>query len=493
MFNLENFKTTNRIRFLNTFIQIVLTASLILGLNFLSSKHYLRFELSPHRHSSLSPETIAYLKKINQPVDIFIIIPHWDYSNNNKPNPIAEDILELISNFKEAAIYPENLSIRTELINPYIETQRLKEIASKYTIHKENAIIFASGNKSQQISANDLYIHTQDGQIEFKGEQVFISSLLYLTQPKRQKIYFIQGHGEMQTTDVSPSRGLSEFAHFLESLNFDIAPLHLTQTISVPDDAHLVILSSPQTPLMPIEVAQLRSYLSTHKGQLLAFIDPHFEHGLDRLFSDWGLLSENLPIIDPATSTHTPTGNLILRNYAHHPITDFLLDQELPLLAGLSRPVRPNPQASIDEKLSTTALISSSPSSWAERHFIQSSPSEFNTASDLQGPLPIATIAERTINSELGINVPGGRLIVFGNSDLLSNSHFNALGNKILFQNVINYTLDRFDLLHITPKKIQKYQLSFSKKTILHIVLALSSFPLVVACAAIFVYLIRRK
>jgi len=492
MFNLQNFKTTNRICFLNKLTQIFLTLSLILAINMLSSRYYIRFNFASHNNFSLSPETVAYLKKINQPIDIFVTIPSPSY--NREPNSTFNEVSLLLKEFQHATAHFNTAPLRLHFIDPYLETQKLKEITSKFPIHKENAIIFTSGDKSQQISANDLYIiNNQDNGTEFKGEQIFISSLLYLTQSKRQKIYFIQGHGEMQINDVSPSRGLSQLAQFLESLNFDIATLHLTQTTSVPQDAHLLILPSPQTPLMPTEISQLRFFLSSNKGQLLVFIDPHHEHGLDRLFSDWGLLSDNIPIIDPATSTQALTGNLILRNYAHHPITEFLLDHELPLLAGFSRPVRPALPAPLDEKLSITPLIASSKSSWAERHFNQPNSSEFDPTIDLQGPIPIATLAERTINSELGIKIPGGRLIAFGNSDVISNNHFNSLGNKILFQNIINYTLDCYDLLHITPKKIQKYQLPLSKESLTHIAFALSSLPLMIACAAIFVHLIRRK
>lgn len=492
MLNLQNFKTANRVYFINKLTQILLALSLLLALNLLSSKHYLRFNLTSHNNFFLSPETTAYLKKIDQPIDIFVTIsPSVDLDNGfTDPNTAYYDVSHLLKEFKHAT--PE--FIRLHFIDPYSQTQKLKELASRFPIHKENAIIFALGDKSQQISANDLYVlNKQDNSQEFKGEQIFVSSLFHLTQSKRQKIYFIQGHGEMKIDDVSPSRGFSQFAQFLQSLNFDIATLHLAQTTSIPQDADLIILSSPQTPLLPTEISELRSFLSSNKGQLLVLIDPHYEHGLDRLFADWGLLSDNLSITDPSTSTHTSNGNLILRNYASHPITEFLIDHELPLLAGFSRPIRPASTAPSDEKLSITPLIASSKSSWAEPHPTHHNSSEFDPITDLQGPLPIITLAERTIDSELGINIPGGRLIVFGNSDIISNNYFNSLGNKILFQNILNYTFNRYDLLHITPKKIQKYQLPLSEQNLLHIAFALSSLPLMVACAAIFVYLIRRK
>ncbi|MFP4167094.1 MAG: ABC transporter, partial [Opitutales bacterium] len=58
---LSDFRHTRRVRAFNRTIQVLLGVSLLLALNFLASKHFKRFDLTPSGQYTLSAETKAYL------------------------------------------------------------------------------------------------------------------------------------------------------------------------------------------------------------------------------------------------------------------------------------------------------------------------------------------------------------------------------------------------------------------------------------------------
>lgn len=70
----EDFKITTRVRSLNLWIQILLGIALYAGLNFAASRHYQRFDMSENRRNSLSPESVAYVKNLRKPVEIYAVV-----------------------------------------------------------------------------------------------------------------------------------------------------------------------------------------------------------------------------------------------------------------------------------------------------------------------------------------------------------------------------------------------------------------------------------
>ena len=70
----EDFKVTTRVRRLNLWLQILLGILLYAGLNFLAARHYSRWDVSENRRNSLSPESVAYVKNLREPVEIYAVV-----------------------------------------------------------------------------------------------------------------------------------------------------------------------------------------------------------------------------------------------------------------------------------------------------------------------------------------------------------------------------------------------------------------------------------
>lgn len=491
MLNREDFKyinLTNKIRLITNSILII---SLFIGLNIIASNYYLRKDLTENRFYSLSPETLAYLNKLNQPIEIIVTIP--SISSQPETAQIYLILSRLMNEYVYATRNNLNGKITVEYIDPFKQMQKAHEISAQFGVQKSNAIILKSGENYRQIAAHELFVTKMGTIVEFKGEQVFTSAILNVSGSQKEKIYFITGHGEMQLNDTDPLRGLSEVYHLLKTYNIDIDQLELSQITEIPSNSNLIIIASPQTPFLPEEVEQLRRYLIDRNGRLIAFLNPFNQHGLEALFYEWGILADNMLILDVNSDFKANSGDHILRNFTKHPITHFLEDNQLSIMAGFTRPIRPDITSPIDPRRTVTPLILSSATSWAKRTPEKMIDTQFDPNKDLQGPIPIAALAERRVNSQLGINIRGGRLVVFGNSNLIANNRINALGNRMIFQNTINWAIDLNDLLNIPPKTLKKYQITFSQKDLLHIGLSMLAVPGSIACLGLIILTIRRQ
>ncbi|MCB1120045.1 MAG: Gldg family protein, partial [Verrucomicrobiae bacterium] len=309
------------------------------------------------------------------------------------------------------------------------------------------------------------------------------------------KIYFLKGHGELDIDSVDPIKGLSMLTEELRQRNFDIDTLDLTHPeAGIPEDADLLILAGPQQPLLAREVNLLKDYLGDQAGRLIILIDPAINNNLGDLFYQWGILAEDMVVLDNGPDFMMKGGDLLLRRFdPDHPITESIAKNSQSVVVGLCRPIRADIGSPIDDRLTVRPIVGGSETSWGER-FYREENLGYDENVDLKGPVSIVVVSERSISSDLGIDIPGGRLVVFGTSNLITNSRLNVLGNFTLILNTLNWALDRNNLLSIEPRPIDKLLITLSQEEMKQLRLAL--WFLLPGCSAIFgtfIYWLRRN
>ncbi len=494
MFRAENFRTVNWCKRLNRGAQILLGIILIAGLNFLAVRHFKRFDLSLHRVYTLSPETVAEIKKMEAVAKIIVTIPKD--APEAQLRQIYKYVRRLLKEYEYAGLINGERKIEVEFVDIYKEIKKADFISRTYGISQPNVILVVSGNRRRQLLPTDI-VELKDGlPSAYKGEKAFTSALMEVSGNRRQKVYFLTGHGEMRLDDVDPRRGLSELAQQLKDRNIELQTLDLAVLTDVPEDADLVVIASPQGPVMKHEVEKLRIYLGDNAGRLVILIDPWRNHGLEDIFYEWGILTDDMLIVDAGPDFQETNGDLLIRRFAEHPITDILLQNHIPIIVGITRPVRLDLGSPPDGRLSTVPLMASSADSWAERSYRQVEnigDLKYDFDTDLKGPVSIAAVSERKVSSKLGIDFSGGRLVAFGNSDLIANQRIGAIGNFMLFLNTVNWCLGRDRMLAIPPRPIEKFQLTVSGQELNRLGLLLLTIPGLLAVMGIAVGWIRRN
>jgi hypothetical protein len=338
----------------------------------------------------------------------------------------------------------------------------------------------------------------------FTGEQAITAAILDVSSPERKKIYFIVGHAEMRPDDVDPSRGLSMIRDQLRLRNYDVDTVDLSTSHKVPADASLLVDVSPVDAFSPYEVELLRQYMGAGAGRLILFLAPNTQSGLgDLLVDDWGILVDDDMVFDLGSDNMSEDGDLIIRAFAQHPITQTMLDYKEALRIGSARSVRPLPGRPAEAGLTVVTLAASSTSAWGEVDYRNRGVQTFTPGIDIKGlpqmepanRLGIAVASERVaVRGDLPFSVPGGRIVVFGTGDMISNARITDAGSEAIFLGAVNWTVGRDAALNVPSRPIDRFQLSLDAGELARLRYTLMlALPGIAALLGISVYWARRN
>jgi hypothetical protein len=492
----ETFAFARWMRTINLVLQAVLLLTLFGGLNYLARNHGWRWDLTNHRRHTLSEETHAYLRSLDQGVRLIITSNVND--SNDDANQAFRDIRGLLREYANATVAKNAGQVTVEEIDIY----RNQRAAEALGITEPNVVVALCNDRSKFIPWADFYETRERVAVAFRGEQVVTAAILSVSNPERPKVYFLAGHGEMRPTDVDAARGLSVFADELRLRNLQVATIDLSQAREVPEDASLAIIAAPQGPYDPLEVELLRRYLTEDAGRLLVMLPPGSRHGLDDLLFDWGLVADDVMVLESDPNHVTEAGELRISAFLPHPITQSLIDNQFPAYFGLTRVARPDPGRPLDNALRLEVIGATSPSAWGERDYRARS-AEFNPGLDLKGlagfepfnRLGVVVTSERvTPPNDLPFSVRGGRLVLFGNADFAANARIVAPGNLTLALNAVEWCVDRDVRLNTPPRPIERYQINLSQADLGKLRISLLVvLPGVAALFGIIVYWTRRS
>jgi ABC-type uncharacterized transport system involved in gliding motility auxiliary subunit len=487
----NEFRIARRMRAINRLVQIFLGICLILALNYLASRHFQRFDLTENRAFSLSAESQAYLRQLETPIDVIVTIAAG--SDVAELKRIRHDLNKLLLEYEADSMREGQAFVRVEFVDALRQRKRTREIVQKFNIERENVIIVAAKDRTRLIELPELY-EAQEGEWQsFCGERILTSAILEVSTEESPVLYHLTGHGEMRIGDVHPTRGLSLLEGFLKERGFTLKELDLTRVTAVPENAAMILALAPQAALAPAEVEKLRRYMSDRHGRMLLTLEPGRKHGLNDLLFDWGILVEDHVAVDVDPNYRSQEGDMIVRHFSEHPISQILYDYNATAYFGQSRPIRIDPASLADEGLNLRYLIGTSQKSWAEKDYRTQRPITFDADRDLPGPLSLAVAAQRSTSSALGLSISGGRIVCFGNSDFLANNRFQIYGNYTLLINSLNWALDRNVLLNIPAQPLSTYQLVMSQDDLRRLLTYFALLPVAVAALGIIISLIRRR
>jgi ABC-type uncharacterized transport system involved in gliding motility auxiliary subunit len=277
--------------------------------------------------------------------------------------------------------------------------------------------------------------------------------LIKVLSKKQKRIAYISGHGEASFLP-DEQRSCSKLIKYLQHDNFDVMNVILTKgkvDLGVYD---LVLISGPFRDFLPDELQILNEYLN-NGGRLLLLIDPFPSYGFDDFLQTWNIKVGKEIIIDTESYYWTDTATPAVYKYPENTIT-----RNLPLTfyphtryLGISE---------LSKKDTTVKLlVNSSVNSWAE-----TSPKEigYNQGADIKGPIAIAYLAEKNLNIfENGKNKGlMSKLIVFGDSDFVTDHFIDILGNKDMILNCAEYLVNEEKLISIRPKQLKTRVINLS-------------------------------
>lgn len=489
----EAFQHANRIRAINVTAQIILSISFVLGLNYLAFEHYIRTDVTQGRINSLSPESQFFVEQIDpeEPVKIIVTLAR----DGDEVDAMVYDMVgDLLEEYENAGRASGGQRIVLEYVDIYRDRARTQELKNIYSLDQANLVIVTSGNQQQLLLPGDL-LEVEGGEvIAFKGEQAITSAIAEVSTKDQKKIYFTVGHGEMRIDDVDTARGLSETMGQLRLRNYGTAVINIAEK-EIPGDADLVIIAGPRARFQRHEVEKLRQFLA-NSGRVMILLPVAVDAGLEDLLYEYGIRADDMLVVDRERQNRETGGSLVVRSFIEHAITQELTKKNLPVFLSLARPVREDRTAPYDESLEITGfLFASSSNAWADRAYRRSefASLEFDERVDLPGPVSIAAMSERRARNDIGIEIEGGKLLVVGNDDFISNSMVTVGGNQWMFFSMISYLLDEDAKLRLPPRPFEKVQLALTQNELIYIGLGLGAIPVAIGFLGFFISLLRRQ
>jgi ABC-type uncharacterized transport system involved in gliding motility auxiliary subunit len=452
-----NAPSFSRARSWNIGFHVVLSSIALLAvlgmLNYLAHRHDQRFYLASAARHKLTPLTLQILGTLTNKVKVIVFF--------DRREPLFSSVANLA---KEYQAHSPNIDL--EFVD-YRMPGRAQAVRLQYKVAAEgdsSRIIFDSGGQVRTVLSSELSDYGMKPGKEivrtgFKGEQLFTSAILNVTQTKPVLAYFLQGHGEHRLSD--DDEGYGRFGKLMANNNVVLQSAGpLVGTNAIPAECGLIIIAGPNRTFEKEELARLDQYLS-RGGRLMVLFNANVlaVTGLEALLYKWNI-QVGFDVIRDTSQSQSDNNKVILTSsYGPHPMLRSLLRSAVMLVMPRSVSQRPTPENTVDSPKVTELLYTSSGG-------VQLVPYENNTwVKQKTGAIPLAAAGERGAIQGLKSEKASSRYIVVGDSFFLSNALFNHAANSDFANLAINWLTHRDNLLaEIGPSPVSEYEILLTEK-----------------------------
>lgn len=405
----------------------VLFVVLVAFLNYLGARYHHRWDVTEAGVYTLSPQSKKMIEALPETLAITAFV-------EGGSNPTIESLLD-------GYRYANPGRVETKILDP----DREPALAETMKITTVPSVHLAVGKETFTVTQ--------------PSEETVTNGIIRVSRSGKKVVYFTEGFGEAGIQSPDDPKGFSAAKLALEQENYEVKPLVLPSVETIPDDASAVVLAGPTRPLTDAAVTALDKYLE-RGGHLLAMVGPG--QGGDRLrtmLARWGVsLGTNIVIDRELRLFEGPRLGVVplARTYGAHAITQGFRDFTMYPQTSSVEPATDGKQG-----ITATALVSTSPTSWAESDLDgvlrQGIASLEDT--DKKGPVSIAVAVAAKLG-EMGLTPPAGvteaRLVVFGTPLFADNQELvQSRLNGDLFLNAIGWLVGQEELVSIRSRTVR--------------------------------------
>ncbi len=406
----------------------LLLAGSLAAVNVIAAKRNKTWDLTTKQIHSLSPQTVSTLSGLTEKVKVLAFV-----EASNPYYPVWEGVLQR---------YQTQAPEKFEYV--FKDPAKNPDLAAKYQIKAGQMTVVAVRGEG----ANES--HTA---IAAPFEQEVTNALIKLGHVTEQKVYFVTGHGEWALDAPQDPQAaqlsLSELKKELFQEGYQPQVLNLVGKDEVPRDAALVVIAGSRQAFSAPEAAALRKYLE-QGGRLAFFAEPGIGYGaeLEKLLAEHGFQLDAGIVADARLYDRSPYVVVSVPDlYVQHELTGVLkgagLNIRLPTARGISVL-----REGLAEGVRAEAVILSSPYAWEETN-----PNETPGPSNGEkvGSIPLVAVSTRTTAGAANKRFDEGRVVVFGDADLLVNQAYGDEANRNLILNALGWASSQVQKITIRP------------------------------------------
>lgn len=460
---------------INAAILTISIIGIIILINILLSRYSFRKDITADKRFELSEQTKSVLNNLDKSgktvdVTLFTSLNYDQYLDLKH-----KDTIERLLNQYERVTGKFRLKL--------VDMDRNPAVAEKYGAELPYEVAFDIEGRSKLVSLRDMFEGT-----DLNAEQAFTSAMIYIMNETPSVVYFIQGHKEM-----SIDKELTYIQKYIQREGYLIKTLNIGAQGAIPEDASLLIGIGASIDYAQKEIEILRNYLD-NGGRAMFMMSSFYSEpeisAINNMFKTYGIEVNNDTIIDPTKNKNfAGIEDMILPEYQSHEIVDQLKNQnEYYMVVPSSRSIN-----IIDGTTSKAeSLIKSSADSWGETSIEQyNNQTPAFDSGDKKGPLNVAVYVTKP-----GVLEKEMRLVVLGNSLLLTNEFFNsipAVANVDFVLNSMAVLSDNKQFVTIRPKPMEEKTLILpANKQRFWLITLVIVLPLLILTTGMIIWLKRR-
>jgi ABC-type uncharacterized transport system involved in gliding motility auxiliary subunit len=469
-------------------VVLAILAGFLLMVNYLSARHFRRWDLTTSRSFTVSDQARKVLSSLKAPLKVTVFLSPAD--------ELFGRVTDLLDAFREVS--PR---ISVETIDPDRDRARVQALAQEYKVNVANVVVFEAEGRTRHVEKDQMveydFAGLQGGapaRIKaFKAEEAFVNAILDVLDPHKPVIYFTSGHGERGVG--GRGEGVGILRDRLEKEGAQVRDWVGLGKSSVPEDADALVVAGPQGAFLPEEAQALEAYFQ-RGGRALLLLDPVLEGrpptfaatGLEGTLNRWGVVLKDDVVLDPAAAVpQMGPQTFFAARFGDHVAVQDLARNRFLVLFGLARSLETGP---VEEAgYAAAVLVSSSPSSWGLMRLTDLEEGVAKGPGDPPGPLALAAAVASADPSKKT------RLVVTGDSDVATDGLLAAgFGNQLFCLNALHWLLEQESRIAIPPKASAETHLDLtaSQANVL-LLLFVVVLPASVAAAGGWVYLQRRR
>jgi ABC-type uncharacterized transport system involved in gliding motility auxiliary subunit len=442
----------------NTVVIVVLVTLIVGMLNFIGSRRSIRVDTTESGQFSLSQQTISVLTNLENDVKITAFF--------KSGTPQRTQISDLLEEYQYHS---------TKLEVNFVDPDKNPETAKEYNITAYNTTVLECGEMREELTAQD--------------EQTVSNALIRVTRERKKILYFTEGHNE-RGIDDGAAEGYTLLKESLEAQNYEVRKVLIAREKSVPEDCEVLVIAGAKNELFQAELDTINHWLAAG-GKAMVMVDTDPSPGLNEFLAGWDITVGNDMVVDMSGLGQlfgAGPGMPLVSQYGDHDIVkDF---GSVATIYPYVRSVRPadTPQGGT----TVTSLLETTPQSFGETQMMGNQV-RFDEGVDLPGPVSLAVTVERVGDTGTA-GASGGKLVVVGDSDFISNRYFAMGGNGDLGLNMLNWLAEESDLISVGPKNREDRRVNLtSTQSDMFFWLSIIGLPGFVVLSGIMVYFRRRS
>jgi hypothetical protein len=449
---------------LNFVLTALLGVVIVILTNYISSRHYKRWDWTAQGLFTLSDRSQQALRELEHDVEIYVFL--------GRDEQDFADVETLLEEYKAVTD-----RITVEWVDPDRDRARYQVLADKFGIDSWLAgevtlsqvpVVVTSGDRKWKVERHQLIVEDfesfedADGhKLDLQSERALTGAILEVTTGEPTRVCVAKGHGEWEV-GVYGERSFDAVARELEWEKIDVEPLEIRNE-DVPESCDALFVVSPQRPYSAEEVAIVDRYLASGGNVLLA-LDPVLKKesltstGFEASLEERGILVGDDLVIenDPAQQLPGNPGDLFLvTNLGTHRVVDTIRKRGGGMLFAVARSV------DVADGSDTEVLFRTSPDAVAESDLERALNPDAKGKPTPRSAVPLAVAWEYVapLGDDLEpVETEGpspGRLLVVGDSDWMSAELLDnpQLSNIDFVSSSAGWLTQREALINIAPRK----------------------------------------